>query len=193
MHTCDVEHGNICGATDTRTVVAWLIDVNKQCLVRCDPNSEYQYVALSYVWGQCLSSYTSMADLEAFQKQDAFSEENQNVTIPKTIRHAIKLVRLLNIQYLWVDRFCICQDDLKSIHLQLRQMGRIYERAYITLIAANGQDADRGLHGIKGVTDRRIVPKKLESKPSYWNNLKTEESIWIRNQHCCISLFCRMK
>ncbi|KAI1780325.1 heterokaryon incompatibility protein-domain-containing protein [Hypoxylon cercidicola] len=175
LHTCDAEHGHKCRAADTWTAVAWLIDVHNQCLIPCDPNINYQYVALSYVWGQCPSSQTTMANLEAFQIPGAFSEKNQDVTIPKTIRHAIKLVGLLNIPYLWVDRFCICQDDAESIHLQLRRMGHIYENAYLTLIAANGTDANHGLHGIEGVTKERICSYYLAP---YLEGLSCRASPW---------------
>ncbi|KAI4862483.1 heterokaryon incompatibility protein-domain-containing protein, partial [Hypoxylon rubiginosum] len=176
MHTCDTKH--TCWAADTQTAVAWLIDVHRKCLIPCDPNTNYQYVALSYVWGQCPSSHTTMANLDAFQIPGVFSEKNPDVTIPKTIRHAIKLVGLLNIRYLWVDRFCICQDDAVSMHQQLWQMAYIYERAYLTLIAANGRDADHGLHGIKGVTKQRKLLASCEFKWTYWGELSHLASKW---------------
>lgn len=177
MHTCDTKH--TCWAADTQTAVAWLIDVHRKCLIPCDPNTNYQYVALSYVWGQCPSSHTTMANLDAFQIPGVFSEKNPDVTIPKTIRHAIKLVGLLNIRYLWVDRFCICQDDAVSMHQQLWQMAYIYERAYLTLIAANGRDADHGLHGIKGVTKQRKLLASCEFKWTYWGELSHLASKWV--------------
>ncbi|XXG97849.1 hypothetical protein Hte_004163 [Hypoxylon texense] len=174
LRTCDTEHGHECQAADTQTVVAWLIDVHQECLIPCDSNTNYQYVALSYIWGQCPSSQTKKDKLGAYQTPGAFSENNPQVIIPKTIRHAIKLVALLDIRYLWVDRFCICQDDAESMPIQLQQMGSVYEMAYLTLIAANGEDADHGLHGIKGVTERRHLPTSPDFHNLYYNNLRSD-------------------
>ncbi|KAI1761589.1 heterokaryon incompatibility protein-domain-containing protein [Hypoxylon sp. FL1150] len=180
IRTCDYEHGHECQTADTKTAVSWLIDVADQCLIPCDPNRHYQYVALSYVWGHCPSSQTTMANLDALQVPGVLSENNKNIVIPKTILHAMKLVNLLDIRFLWVDRFCICQDDARSMHLQLRQMGDIYENAYFTLIAANGEDANHGLHGIQGVTDQRNLKLtgSIFSTWLYWKNLEHEASKW---------------
>jgi len=58
------------------------------------------------------------------------------------------LARLLGETYLWVDSLCIVQDDENLKQDQLQQMAAIYAKASITIMAANGMDADYCLPGI---------------------------------------------
>ncbi|KAK7183199.1 hypothetical protein DPSP01_011424 [Paraphaeosphaeria sporulosa] len=55
----------------------------------------------------------------------------------------------LGYRYLWVDRFCIVQDDEPERKtVQLNQMGAIYRGAAFTVVALAGDDADCGLPGV---------------------------------------------
>ncbi|KAI0437390.1 heterokaryon incompatibility protein-domain-containing protein [Xylaria telfairii] len=91
------------------------------------------YAALSYVWGK---STASMSDTAA--------------TWPKTVLDAITTTRELGLRYLWVDKYCINQDDAAEKSMQISQMDLIYKMAEVTLIAAAGSDASFGLAGIDG-------------------------------------------
>ncbi|KAF2185057.1 heterokaryon incompatibility, partial [Zopfia rhizophila CBS 207.26] len=72
--------------------------------------------------------------------------------VPSTIRHTMQLVRLLGIRYLWIDSFYIVHYDEEGKAVEVRNMGWIYRNAYVTIIAANGPDANHGLREIRGVT-----------------------------------------
>ncbi|KAK4178059.1 heterokaryon incompatibility protein-domain-containing protein [Triangularia setosa] len=115
---------------------AWVVDIERKCIVRYDGG---EYVALSYVWGQHYDSSACLAkdNLERLRQPGALD----GVALPKTITDAARLVEELGVEYLWVDRLCIVQDDHGEKERQLLAMAGIYERAYFTLIAAQSPDA----------------------------------------------------
>ncbi|GME34523.1 hypothetical protein GTA08_BOTSDO11049 [Neofusicoccum parvum] len=69
--------------------------------------------------------------------------------MPATIQDAIALCSHLDIQYLWVDRLCIVQDDQAHKHSQITAMDQIYSSAILTICAAAGDDANAGLLGLE--------------------------------------------
>ncbi|KAJ4293350.1 hypothetical protein N0V90_008632 [Kalmusia sp. IMI 367209] len=60
------------------------------------------------------------------------------------------VTRQLSFRYLWVDRYCIDQNDRNDKHTQIAQMDLIYSSAKLTIIAAAGEHPDNGLPGING-------------------------------------------
>ncbi|KAI1383102.1 HET-domain-containing protein [Hypoxylon trugodes] len=122
-----------------------LIDCQTLSIVEAQPS--YDYFALSYVWGPKKSCDFPPRGVEDF---------------PATIRDAIKVTRELGCQYLWVDRYCINQNDSTHKHDQIRQMGRIYNQASLTIIAAAGSDPDYGLSGVS--RERDEIPSR-----TFWN------------------------
>ncbi|RYP87847.1 hypothetical protein DL769_000439 [Monosporascus sp. CRB-8-3] len=98
------------------------------------------FVALSYVWGE-----SSTTDCE---KKDEIGRRLVASSLPATISHAITVTRALGYQYLWIDKFCIDQDNPETKHDQIKQMGAIYEQAELTIIAAAGIDENHGLPGV---------------------------------------------
>lgn len=92
------------------------------------------YLALSYVWEN---------------EKCAEHQENQPLfTLPQTIEDAIAVTLDLQFQYLWVDMYCIKQNDVFDFHTQIRQMDRIYRGAEITIVAAAGTGPSEGLPGV---------------------------------------------
>ncbi|KAK0615299.1 heterokaryon incompatibility protein-domain-containing protein [Bombardia bombarda] len=204
MLTCICDHGPNCSPLEVLNGIPdWLIDVQDLCLVRC--TGSHAYMALSYVWGQVPPSKTTehkldtsqesgtfsraimdgvipksvettKSNIDIFQVPGAFSVANSDVIIPKTIRHAMELVKLLGERYLWVDRLCICQDDEDAKGPQIDIMGDIYNNALVTLIAANGWDADHGLRGIKGITEPRNLPPNAGDE--YFKAIDPQSSVW---------------
>lgn len=77
-------------------------------------------------------------------------------TFPSSLRMQITVVKRLNFQYLWVDRYCIDQNGEDKDH-QIRNMDLIYRGAELTIIAAAGEDPSFGLPGISS-SDRTPQP-----------------------------------
>ncbi|KAI3325632.1 HET-domain-containing protein [Xylariaceae sp. AK1471] len=153
----------------------WLVDVEDECIVSAEA---HRYVALSYVWGNVKGSETTRDTISILRQPGALRQQNEKARVPKTIRHTMQLIKLLGERYLWVDRFCICQDDAENKHSQLNLMGKIFEGAYFTIVAANGWDADHGLRGIKGVTEPRNLSSQLPEESGYLKLIDKRNTVW---------------
>lgn len=55
-------------------------------------------------------------------------------------------------------------------------MGAVYARAYVTIIAANGWDANHGLRGIRNVTEPRYLSRYAED--NFYESLQPHSSAW---------------
>ncbi|PVH89205.1 HET-domain-containing protein [Cadophora sp. DSE1049] len=116
-----------------------------------------EYLALSYVWGPQLVK----SDPPETSKPKKLSEVPASV--PRTIVDAMAVTRALGHQYLWVDRYCIDQNDPVTKAFQLSLMDRIYEAAQVTLVAASGFDDSAGLPGAG-----TLPPISRDLQPSAW-------------------------
>ncbi|KAH8597388.1 heterokaryon incompatibility protein-domain-containing protein, partial [Bisporella sp. PMI_857] len=134
-----------------------LIDVYTMRIVQIDmanlrKQDRPKYAALSYVWGAAGSQALNLhvRNLESLSAQ----LEGQMPPIAKTIRDAIAVTGRLGLQYIWVDSLCIIQkddryeDDPDARKSQIEQMDSIFGHAAVTLVAADGLDAEAGLCGI---------------------------------------------
>lgn len=100
-----------------------VINCAKSPMVVEDRPWSESYVALSYVWGPPSGDW------------------------PKTIIDAVEVTKQLGEQYLWVDRLCINQSNLREKQFLVSKMDAIYEGAEFTIVAATG-DARSGLPGV---------------------------------------------
>jgi hypothetical protein len=136
-----------------------LIDVHSWSLTVREPEA---YVALSYVWGRIPDILEStMANFESLQRPGALSSPNLSSRLPTTVHDAIILTKSTGQRYLWVDRLCIVQDDFENKKAQLDKMAAIYARSHYTIVAADGVDADYGLHGVPGTQFPRNLQQRL--------------------------------
>jgi Heterokaryon incompatibility protein (HET) len=135
LRSCQHEHGETCDLrTSPRVQFLKLIDCHTRRIV---PASDNQYLALSYTWGPKLKSVGEDNDLDILPDD-----------LPDTIEDAITVTRNLGFQYLWVDRYCINQQNEKEASAQIRQMDLVYKNAEVTIIAAAGKDPQYGLPGV---------------------------------------------
>ena len=156
---CQSHHKGIChpvlseelpkSHSDKLGVDIRVIDVKQKCVIIAPPDCKY--VALSYVWGQTtrISDYRlnflnpgsgKLSDVPALLL-------NMN-EVPKTIKDAIHVVDLIGETYLWVDAYCIFQDDMVRKLKAIGVMDRIYADAVLTIVAAGGTDSSSGLGGL---------------------------------------------
>ncbi|KAE9574238.1 hypothetical protein CGMCC3_g9673 [Colletotrichum fructicola] len=147
LRDCNHNHGSICnhprpGKRITTKIPLTFIDVVQQCLVF--GTSKDKYFALSYTWGQVDMCMTLEENFEGRQHPQALAM----VPFPKSIRDAMTLVGSLGIRLLWIDAICIVQDDAASKARDIPNMDIIYGRAFATIVALSGNNADAGLPGV---------------------------------------------
>jgi Heterokaryon incompatibility protein (HET) len=107
----------------TRTIVCWE-----------KISSPKDYIALSYVWGS--------------KQESTIQDDAMSSVWPRTIEDTILLTANLGFRYLWVDRYCIPQENVADRQIQFQGMGEIYKHSVLTVIAAAGDDSHYGLPGI---------------------------------------------
>lgn len=145
MNLCENYHGVSCHDPQTRPFEGQklrLIDVHKMSLV--EELASCRYVALSYVWGRdAVQTMTVNAN-----SQDAYIEGAfEHTPLGQTIGAAIELCKALDVDYLWVDRLCIIQDNFEDKDHLIRNMDSIFGNSVLTICAASGSDSNAGLPG----------------------------------------------
>ncbi|KAF5566809.1 heterokaryon incompatibility protein [Fusarium napiforme] len=153
-YRCITSHGTKCEnplkVWPTRP--AWLVDVQKQCIVPV--NKPVDYVAISYAYGSHSPPVITLPAFEELQKPFALETPEFSNFVSPIIRHAMYLTSAIDERYLWADALCVTHHDPKAASEQLRSMGAIYANAIVTIIATDG-DSGSGISGLKGISDPR--------------------------------------
>lgn len=141
-----------------------VIDCNSRKTVLCPRDSPY--VTLSYVWGDEPPGNieSSGTILEA---------------LPRLIEDVIQVSLELGYQYLWVDRYCVPQDDQKAKSNLIRNMNKIYADSSVTIIASASQKPSDGLVGVS--TNRTRLPQTVQLGPISLSQLKTNLAEEVQN------------
>lgn len=94
--------------------------------------------------------------------------------MPKTIRDAVRITKELGHRYLWVDQYCISQRNDAHKDQQIRNIGKTYQGAALTNVAASSTSSHSGIAGISSdretglktcEVDGRVVLKILRTEP----------------------------
>ncbi|EXJ57817.1 uncharacterized protein A1O5_12375 [Cladophialophora psammophila CBS 110553] len=125
-----------------------LINVRTMCVEDVPSLVEARYFALSYVWGN------------ASRRRPAGEETKvkcagKTLAAHRVVRDAIELTREFDETYLWVDSFCIRQDDAHERASEIAQMNNVYASALMTIVALASDNADSGLDGVRRYSGRR--------------------------------------
>jgi hypothetical protein len=145
IYHCDYGHDNECQKRPVPVRPLVEIDVIHCATRRLVPvqlfspsgHPSLEFVTLSYLWGPPQAAgQTSVVD----------GRIPDNV--PRVIEDAITVVTKLGLEYLWIDRYCIPQNNPVVRNAQIQQMGEIYVRSALTIIAAAGTGPDHGLPGV---------------------------------------------
>ncbi|KAE8308444.1 heterokaryon incompatibility protein-domain-containing protein [Aspergillus transmontanensis] len=88
-----------------------------------------RYIALSHSW-QFSDARNCMTLKDNYESRKRLLPQQG---ISQTFHDAIKVARWLGVRYLWIDTFCIIQDDPDDWAQQASHMGDIFEGAYITI------------------------------------------------------------
>lgn len=110
------------------------------------------YVALSHCWGGSIPLVLKEETLHYLKKGINL------LALPKTFRHAVALVRSLDIRYLWIDSLCIIQDSYLDWEQEASRMKDVYRNAILTIAATGAANSsagcffDRDIDLVKAVT-----------------------------------------
>ncbi|KAI3339550.1 HET-domain-containing protein [Ustulina deusta] len=145
-----------------------LVPTSRQC----------EYFALSYVWGPA-SAAAATAAAETTQG----SSDDLPARLPATVEDAMKVVAELGFRYLWVDKYCLDQNNAAEFREQLQRMAGIYRNAVATIVAAAGSDAAYGLPGV-GSRHRTKQPHVKVGDYALWSSMSDPrtticDSVWI--------------
>ncbi|CAM1501778.1 Fc.00g037620.m01.CDS01 [Cosmosporella sp. VM-42] len=159
LQECD-EHHRACTRSHTTIPGLQVIDCTTGKVVSISDDSHY--LALSYVWG-----VRSRRD-SLIRK---FNSSVKKAYFPRTVRDAMHVTRSLGYHFLWVDQYCINQDDAAQKAQQIAIMDKIYEEASVTIVAASG-DGDE--YGLAGAGTSPSVPRDAQLKAQVGNR----ELVW---------------
>ncbi|PMD38749.1 HET-domain-containing protein [Hyaloscypha variabilis F] len=144
---CEEHHTISCTPTRTPSLNSpffRLIDCTTGNIVI--PTSACNYATLSYVWA------------EAHQQPHTPRRTQRNKSLPcqfpRLISDCMLVTAKLGLKYLWVDKYCIDQDDPEAKRDQISQMDLIYANSKITIVAASNHTGPAGLPGISGICRR---------------------------------------
>jgi hypothetical protein len=171
INYCQQNHCKTCNSSQPTSVSGLkVIDCETLGIVLLS-ESNGAYVALSYVWGNVPTGDVTCQNLSKLPQDH-----------PAIVADAITVTRGLGFRYLWVDRYCIDQEDAEEKHDQIGKMHLIYEGAEVTIIAAAGEDGDYGLPGV-GERLRSQQPVAKVQKKSIVSTLRhpikdIERSTW---------------
>lgn len=142
---CKQNHES-CGGTihptrPSQKFIFRLIDVQDRTIRLADQH--HQYVALSYRWGQ--STRHEHRHLERLSMDPGVARLPEN--LPQTIQDVLQVTRWLGLRYVWIDAYCIQQDNPVELEEAVSNMDSVYENALLT-ICVFWADSDAGLHGV---------------------------------------------
>ncbi|KJA20523.1 hypothetical protein HYPSUDRAFT_784646 [Hypholoma sublateritium FD-334 SS-4] len=112
--------------------------VHPRLLITSDQRDHY--VALSYVWGEDITTKLTASNLEAYTHAIPIKDQ------PQTLQDAILTTHRLGVRHLWIDSLCIIQEGDADADKgrELQRMTSYYRDAYVAIIAASAPKVSTG-------------------------------------------------
>ena len=148
LHECKASHGSDCirgGEKNESSILLYALNCFDKTVVPLSNNE--RYAAIYYVWGKDSGSarFTTAPNKS---KDTIVSTAND---FPPTYKDAMQVVRNTGLRYLWVDRYCISQNDPAQKKQTILNMNHIYAGAEFTIVALFGADPQPGLPGVSSI------------------------------------------
>ncbi|KAG4421246.1 hypothetical protein IFR04_005657 [Cadophora malorum] len=119
-----------------------VLDVNgsgDSVILRNSKDLSGRYTVLSHCWG------TERALTTTFTRIEQHMTGIPDSGLPATFQDAVKITRMLGIQYLWIDSLCIIQDQLSDWEHESAKMHEYYQNAFVTIAALDSKDSFAGI------------------------------------------------
>jgi len=166
IQDCYSNHDSRCSEPSTRVVLGQpsrLIDCSSRTIIKVpDGAVRPPFAALSY----CIGPRKQPFRLSSQTKHGT-------VPYPPVVQDAMVVVSALGLQYLWVDQFCINQEDKQELTETINSMDAIYAHAELTIISLGASEAD----GLPGVSNVARKPQATYTSPSGTAYLGTGRSM----------------
>ncbi|KAH8911226.1 HET-domain-containing protein [Coniochaeta sp. PMI_546] len=152
LRECEDQHGPSCSNLRwSNQNPTWLIHIQSDDTLRLVParNLEFvDYVALSYSWGDPAKMDDASWQKVLDNKSKREKLQRRQIGFPahelsRTIRHSIRIVKELGIDYIWVDSVCIPQGS--NWNDEASRMHEVYGNAKFTLVAGAVENATEAL------------------------------------------------
>lgn len=137
-----------------------LIDLSSHHIVEFGQTYRLRYATLSYVCGRS-DTLWKLPKASKLWRTDEMGRQIHPLplNLPSTISDALVVTGSLGLQYLWVDSFCIAQDDPVELQAQIQRLYYIYTYSSVCIVAGSGEDSH---YGIPGVSQNRAVDPRYK-------------------------------
>ncbi|KAF2870589.1 hypothetical protein BDV95DRAFT_63951 [Massariosphaeria phaeospora] len=143
LHTCVNHHRQCNTASISHFCPTRVLDIGGNesgDLKLVQPKSLSEpYVALSHRWGIEGLPRTTTSNIDVRLRSISL------VTLSRTIKDAISIVRELGFRYLWVDALCIVQDSEEDWLAEASRMASVYSSAILTIAVADSENHSEGI------------------------------------------------
>lgn len=140
-----------------------------------------RYATLSYCWGKPDPVKTSIKNIDRHRRS------LHTTGIPRLFTDAFEITRILGLQYLWIDSYCIIQDDGSDKAREIANMADIYSYSAFTIAAPQLNNSYAGIpRGVNPVaidtscaipvswSGKRSAGLVRISRPFSWSIVKAE-------------------
>lgn len=142
LSLCETEH-TLCNSWRGKSLPHRVLEIQslQPLCVRLVENCSRldRYACLSYRWGP----QTKLTSLNTGNLDEYKAGVPENKLYP-LVKDAITAAHRLDLRYIWIDSYCIIQDDQRDWEIQAADMASIYEHAFLTLSATSSEDG-RGM------------------------------------------------
>lgn len=102
-----------------------------------------EYLTLSHCWGKEIPKKLLRSNFSEFIQGFAVAD------LPETFQDAIMICRRLGQRYLWIDSWCILQDDSEDWNREAVQMARVYGKSVCTIAALSSLSVNSGCFSVR--------------------------------------------
>ncbi|KAK0653138.1 heterokaryon incompatibility protein-domain-containing protein [Cercophora newfieldiana] len=169
---CIEDHGSDCADDVPTSSIPGMEVIDCEACEVVQADASMKWVALSYRWGPQPQTGTHVYSISQASA---------------TVKDAISVTRSLGYRYLWVDKYCINQQDAKLRDIQIGKMDLIYHNAQLVIIAAAGPDEHYGLPGVgsTGRIDQSFIVRAgvatlMNTGPDPAHQVETKSEWWKR-------------
>ncbi|KAI1152423.1 heterokaryon incompatibility protein-domain-containing protein [Nemania diffusa] len=86
-----------------------------------------RYIALSYCWGGHLPLKSTMSNISEMKNRIPWDD------LPGVFKDVIRVARMLDVYYVWIDSLCIVQDNKEDWEIEASRMAEYYSQAYLVI------------------------------------------------------------